>query len=286
LEQKLSGTNEKGVETISMISVLNLTNRPGGIDILWANMLRQTIEDWQLVIVDGKWREREEDVKKYINDTRLKYVRQSDKREGAYTNLAHADNEGFKACDGDLIVLLQDYIWIPPDALEKYLWHYQTNSKALVTGVGHQYGSPSKEDVVEPSGKITVFKEPYTKRPENIIWQDPRIFPRPSLDTADPVEWEMNWASIPKNVIYDLGGMDEEYDFKGFAWDNTCIATRAKLLGYPILIDTTNECMGFNHDGWWPNPLKVEKVSPGNYFHEQTRKMVNGEISPRLDYLK
>ena len=101
------------------VSVMALTNRWGGIDILWANMKRQTEQDFELVLVDGLWKEREKEVREYINDPRLVYVRQNDTPKGAYTGLAHADNQGFKACKADLIVCLQDYQWIRPDGLEK-----------------------------------------------------------------------------------------------------------------------------------------------------------------------
>ena len=95
----------------------------------------------------------------------------------------------------------------------------------------------------------------------------------------------MNWAAIPRDVIYDLGGMDEEYDKKGFAWDNTNIATRAAMLGYKIYLDPSNECFGFDHDGWWPNPLKVNRVSPQAYHMDQMEKMSKGIIPVRLNYL-
>lgn len=266
------------------ISVMHLTARHGGIDILWANLRRQTEQDFELVIVDALWREREQEVKDYINDPRLVYVRQSDKREGAYTNLAHADNEGFRACSGELIVCLQDYIWIRPDGLEKYWYHHQNNPEGiLVTGIGDQYSHPLP---INNDGKVTVFPEPYTKRPEHVCWVDPRRRPGlPSFRECEPVEWELNWASIPRKVIYDLGGMDEQFDFEGFAWDNTYIAMKAKMAGYKIYIDETNECMGFDHDGWWPNPLKVNRVSPQKYFWEQLNAMNQGKRPIRDKYL-
>ena len=271
------------------ISVMNVTNRPGGIDILWADMKRQTMADWELVIVDALWKEREKEVKEYINDPRLVYVRQNDPEPGAHTNLAHADNQAFKACQGDLIVCLQDYIWIPHDSLEKYWFHHSAtgNGKILITGVGHQYSKPNKEDIINPKGKITVFKEPYIKKPEVQCWQDPRM----RTDTGTfykcyPQDWELNYCMIPRKIIYELGGMDEAYDFHGFAWDNVNIAMRAYIEGYEMYIDQTNECMGFDHDGWWPNPLKVKKISPAQYHHEQIDKMLKGEISAKLDYLK
>lgn len=267
---------------------MNLTNRYGGIDILWANMKRQTIKDWELVIVDALWEEREDAVKEYINDPRLKYVRQYSKTEGAYTNLAHADNLGFANCEGELIVCLQDYIWINPEGLEKYWFHHKNHPEGiLVTGVGDQYSIPTKEQMVDEKGKVTVFEKPYTQKPEVLFWKDPRK--RTDLGTfyeCTPPDWELNWASIPRKIIYEMGGMDEQYDFEGFAWDNVNIAQRADILGYKVYIDQTNECMGFNHDGWWPNPLKVERVSPAKYHHQFMNACYRGERSPILEYLK
>lgn len=260
-----------------------LTARWGGIDILWADMLRQDFEDWELVVVDTKWRERGEDIKKYINDPRLVYVEQTDIRPGAHTNLAHADNEGFRACNGELIVCLQDYIWIPPNALNKYWCAYQQFGDCLITGVGHQYGNPNKNSITNPKGSITVFGEPYKKKPEVVVWKDPRMF-GDSWRECSPVEWEMNWCAIPRKVIYGLGGMDERYDFEGFAWDNVNIAERAVMLGYKCYIDQTNECMAMNHDDWWPNPLKTVRLSPEKYHHEVIAKM--RRTTPVLDYLK
>lgn len=262
---------------------MTLTNRYGGIDILWANMKRQSFIDWEFVLVDGLWREREAEVKKYINDPRLKYIRQSDKREGAYTNLAHADNEGFKNCEGELIVCLQDYQWVNPDGLQKYWDIYEKYPNALVTGIGHHYVNPRPSN---PKGLITVFDEPYSMRPEGLSWEDPRVnFNRGSFCQADPVEWELSWASIPRKVIYDIGGMDEQFDFEGFAWDNTYIAYKAKFGGSEIFMDQTNEVMGFDHDLWWPNPLKENRISPAKYFHEKVQAMIDGKIPPKDKHL-
>lgn len=270
------------------ISVCYLSNRWGGIDILWANMKRQDFEDWELVLVDALWQEREKEVKEYINDPRLKYVRQNAKPEEALTGLAHADNQGFSNCEGELIVWLQDYIWMPYDALSKYWFHHQNHPEGiLVTGVGDQYNKPSKDDMVDEHGKITVFKEPYKGKPTDIFWKDPRKrTDQGTFYMCNPQDWEMNYCSIPNKVIQELGGMDENYDTYGFAWDNVNIAVRAEMLGYHAYIDQTNECMGFNHDGWWPNPLKVERKSPMVYHLDQMNKMMRGEIPIRYNYLK
>lgn len=227
--------------------------------------------------MDGLWREREKEVKEYINDPRLKYVRQDDKPDGAYTGLAHADNQGFSNCDGELIVCLQDYIWIGPDALSKYWYAHTIHPEGiLVTGVGNQYSNPQP---TVPNGKITVWDKPYTRRPESLSWVDPRINSnRPSWSEAEPVEWELNYASIPNKLIQEVGGMDEQFDYEGFAWDNTYIAAKVHMLGHKIYLDQSNECMGFNHDEWWPNPLKVNRISPKDYFFKKLNLLQSGQL--------
>lgn len=270
-----------------MISVLYISNRYGGLDILKANLARQSLQDFQLVFVDGLYHERRAEVRKFFNGYRIDHIDQTIlPMEGYVSRLARADNLGFKNCEGDLIVCLQDYIYIPYDALEKFAYLNELeDGNALITGVGHQYKSPTADDIKDSKGLISVFEHNYTKQPENKFWQDPRDNGFKGVRPAEPVEWELNWAAISRKAIFDLGGMDEEYDKKGFAWDNTNIAERAKILGYKILLDGSNECFGFDHDGWWPNPLKVNRISPAEYHFQQIDKMKRGEISARLKYL-
>lgn len=270
-----------------MISVVYISNRYGGLDILRGNLRRQSIQDFELVFVDGLYHERKDQINEFFDGIKLKHIDQTQlPMDGYLSRLARADNLAFKNCDGDLIVCLQDYIYIPHDGLEKFRYLNDLHDgNALLTGVGHQYLSPTKEDIVNEKDLFYVFEKPYTKKPENKFWSDPRHNGIPEVRMCEPVEWELNWASISKKAIYDLGGMDEEYDKKGFAWDNTNIAERAKILGYKILLDGSNECFGFDHDGWWPNPLKVNRISPAEYHFQQIGKMKSGEISARLNYL-
>jgi len=270
-----------------MISVLYISNRYGGLDILKANLKRQTFQDFELVFVDGLYTERKDLVADYFKEFKVKHIDQNIlPMEGFVSRLARADNLGFKNCEGELIVSLQDYIYIPSNGLEKF-WnlHKLYEGKALITGVGHQYFYPSKEDITNDKGLITVFEKDYTKKPETAHWFDPRFDQASKVRIGYPVEWEMNWACIPRKIIYEIGGMDEVYDQKGFAWDNTNIATRCQMLGYFVILDQENECFGFDHDGWWANPLKVNRISPAEYHFEIIGKMQRGEIPPILNYL-
>lgn len=270
------------------ISILNITCRFGGLDILRASLERQTFKDFEVVIVDGKWRERESQVKKYFKDFNLKYIPQSEKREGAYSNLAHADNEGFRACEGDLIVCIQDFIWAPPFLVHKFWEAYKAYGDILVGAVGHQYCKPGKEDIVNPGGKITIFKEDFTGRPENRCWSDPRMrLDQGTFYETSPVNWELSCGSIPRKVIYELGGMDEEYDMWGFAYDNVNIAQRAEFLGYKTYLDQTNEYRALNHDNWAMETHKKDRSTQIAEFHlQRMRDIIQGKFPVRLNYLQ
>lgn len=269
------------------ISVLNITARYGGLDLLKASLDRQTIKDFEIVIVDGKWREREPQVKEYFKDFELHYIRQSDKREGAFSNLAHADNEGFRECCGDLIVCVQDFIWLAPYALHKFNEAYKAYGDILVAAVGHQYNKPGKDDIVNPKGKITIFREKFRDRPENCCWRDPRMrLDQGTFYETAPINWELSCGSIPRKVIYELGGMDEEYDFHGFAYDNVNLAQRAEFLGYKTFLDQTNEYKALNHDNWSMEAHKQNRsIDIANFHIQRMKDIISGRFPLQLTNL-
>lgn len=258
------------------------------MDILRANADRQTFRDFDIVIIDGLWEDREKEVKEYFKDYDLTYVKQSKKRKGAYSNLAHADNEAFKAARGKLLVMLQDYIWIPHNSLEKFWYAYEDKGDILVGAVGHQYGKPGKEDIVNPKGKITIFDKPFTHKPESQTWADPRMrLDQGTFYETSPINWELSYGSIPRKVVYEMGGMDEEYDFHGFAYDNVNIAQRAEFLGYKTYLDQDHQYRAFDHDSWAMSTHKRDRAQDIATFHvDRMRQIVRGEFPIKLDYLK
>src|SRR3990167_4990552 len=139
---------------IPKISCMTLTNRYGGLDIGYANVKRQDFSDWEWVVIDALYDYRHKEFEEYVKgDPRVRHIKQNPMVEGTFTNLAHADNQGFRECRGELIVCVQDYIYIPFDGFSKYWFHHKEHPEGiLVTGVGHQYSKPSKEDMVDEKG--------------------------------------------------------------------------------------------------------------------------------------
>lgn len=270
------------------ISVIGITARYGGIDINWISLRRQQFTDFEWILVDTLYEERQEAVQSYTgNDKRVIHVGQGKKDPLAKTWLNHAENEGIRRAKAELIVLLQDYIHIEPDALEKFWIQYQTNPKIMVTGVGHQYGKPGKEDIVDPKGLITLFSKPFEGVPEQIVWTDPRIRQdMGSFYLCYPNDIEANFCAIPKKMLYEIGGMDETMDFYGHAWDNVSMAQRGYMLGYQPYIDQTNISKSVRHDDFFETNIKDNDWQIiANYCNQRLEDIRNGKLDINLGFL-
>ena len=258
-----------------MISVISITSRYGGIDTNWSSLRRQSFTDFEWIFCDTLYERRKEAVLKYTKgDSRVVHFKQTPKDDKSRTWLAHAENQAVRQAKGELLVFVQDYIHFKPDTLEKFWSHYQTDNKVFVSGVGHQYGKPGKDDIFNKEGLITVFKEPFENEPQIVVWQDPRI--REDLGTyykSMPNDWEVNFCMCPTKMLYDVGGFDEEYDYVGFAWDNVSVAQRAFKLGYEPYLDQSIKSYSIRHEDFFEHTTKHD-FEPLVKFHTDKMKRV------------
>lgn len=271
-----------------MISVITVTNRHGGIDINWSSLRRQTFKNFEWILGDALYEKRSKAVKDYTrDDQRVNHYQQGRKNPEAKTWLNHAENEAIAKANGELIVLLQDYIHIQPDALEKFWYQYQTNPKWFVTGVGHQYSNPGKDDVVDLKGLVTVFSKPFEGMPTNQVWQDPRIrHDQGSFYPCMPNDWEANYCMAPKKMFYDVGGFDEDYDMVGHAWDNCSVAQRAFMLGYEPYIDQSNISYSVRNDDFFDTTVKTNNWQDIAAFHvERMQEVAQGKRAIKYFFL-
>ena len=277
-------------DSVKKVSVITVTNRAGGIDINYTALRRQTLKDWEWVLGDTLYEKRKEVLQHYTSfDTRIRHYKQGTKDPLAKTWLNHAENEAIAKASGELIVLLQDYIHIKPDALEKFWNQYKTNPKYFVTGVGHQYGNPGKEQIVDPNGMITIFSAPFEGVPTQQVWQDPRMrLDQGSFYPCQPNDWEANFCMAPRKMFYDVGGFDEEYDYQGHAFDNCSVAERAFLLRYEPYIDQSNESFSVNSDAWSKSEAKNEEdfIRIATFHQQRMKDTKEGKFPIKLEYLQ
>lgn len=252
------GSSAEGVaivsEAIPRVSVVTVTNRPGSVDVTWGSLERQTLGDFEWILCDELYAWRREEVAGYVADPRLRHI-PAPVVEGHLWNLNKAHNEALRHCRGELVVALQDFIWVPSDGLQKFWDLYQRLGPHMFTGCGHKAASP--DSMVEP-GKITIFGEPMTNPPTGVWEVDVRMSPdgnhRRDVEETEPDRWELNWAAAPLSMFRELGGFEEAHDAEFYSCDNLDIAYRADRLGYRTYIDWTNQCLGFPHQLYWSRP--------------------------------
>ena len=241
------------------VTVLNVTSKPGGIDVLKDNLDKQSFTDFEVVIVDKLHGWRHKEVAKAFKDSPYP-VYHIPEPMGAPTdawNLNKAYNAGLRDAKGELVVSLQDYIWIKGTGIEQFVDIYEDyGPKVAICGVGNKALYPNKAD--DRNGKLSIWKTPFTGKPEGISEADHRYDGKQTLEDIPHSLFELNWAAIPLQGLKEIGGFDERYD-QGFSCDNFNLSFRLSLIDYAFLLDKTNECIGFNQRDIFPRPVDWEK---------------------------
>lgn len=257
-----------------MISVIYCTARYGGLDILQKCMLDQTYQDFEVIVLD-ELRRMPADMGKF------KFIDPPKKKPGMFWNLSASLNAGIRAAEGDLIVLLQDYIWVPKDGLARFNQKAAEEIPCLISGVGHQYSEPSRVD--DKWSHHSVWLEwPGIPSGER-VFDDPRLR-RPGFYLCNPVEWEANWSCFHKSIWQVVGGFDEDFD-AGWGYDNVNFAERCQLAGFNTFLDTQNEVLCYSHINLFGEKEHRDK-SPNNQelWHRKYRDLHKGSKQWKLAY--
>lgn len=166
---------------------------------------------------------------------------------GKEHDLNKAFNKMLKRAKGELIVFYQDYIQIPDDGLQKMWDEYQKDKSYLITApVG------KSDDYTNPKYDWRAFKF------EDVGFQG----------------WEIDWGACPKNILFEIGGFNEDLD-EYWSFDNVDVAYRALKAGYKFkCID--NIAIAIDHDKLEKHPFRedfnpqnnnesLSKIDKGNY---------------------
>lgn len=118
----------------------------------------------------------------------------------------------------ELLIFLQDFIWMPPDGVERFLADARVHPFALLTGA---VDSSEGWSVVDEQDPWDIFKgglsntkpfEPYTS--------DTRIQMGMKPGRVSNHAWEINYGALPYALINAGVNFDEDYDY-GTQWGNT-----------------------------------------------------------------
>jgi GT2 family glycosyltransferase len=217
-----------------------------------------------MCVADELGTERGEKLADKFQEIGIEYISfKMSKKTGDERNLAASYNQALRFaremdCDG--FVSLQDYIWIPEDGIQRFIdASEKIDDPHILTGICHITEDPTPDKVVDVENYFSIFAEPYDEEPTTIKWEDVRKVnnekftadPEALLSTS-PVEWEANWAYIPREALHDTRlRYDEDFD-RYVAYENQDYAYRALELGYFTMIDTHNIAKSLPHKAYWP----------------------------------
>lgn len=185
-------------------TVLFYTYRPGGIDILADGLKNQTHQNYELVIVDD-YVERKQKVKRYLarHDIHPEYLGPSKKKgfPNIKYNCTNSLNTGILMSTGDPIIVLTDYIWMPPKAIERFCsFESKYKKNWCITTAGRMWEKTPKD----LSNPISVFRPYWKGTPEqNKCRYDYNWVPE---------KWEMSFSAIPYRVYKKTNGCPECWD--------------------------------------------------------------------------
>ena len=203
-----------------LISVITPTVRPDGLDIVHQSLLKQTYPNWEWLIGST--------FDPHIKESR--WIK--DDFSGGMWTLNRIYNKLVKQAHGKIIVSLQDNIYITPDGLQKFADALDLMGEIIISGVGDQY------ERLNDYGK-----------PEIKIWADPRKNTKyGSFYECYPQDIEWNYCALPKRLIVDSGGFDEEMDMRCRGVDAFQLMQRLDGLGYKSYLDQDNESFTIRHD--------------------------------------
>ena len=145
-------------------------------------------------------------------------------------NFNQAMNRMIRKAQGELIVILQDYIQIKKNGLEMFWEAYQKNPTVFFTA---------------PVGK--------TLTGDAVEW-DWRAHTNEDVE-LNFAEWEIDWGCAPKKLLIEVGGFDEELD-KYWGFDNVNIGERIVMAGYKIKNLPKNKAVSVDHNKFINHPYQ------------------------------
>jgi glycosyltransferase involved in cell wall biosynthesis len=226
------------------ISIITPTIREGWWNIMADTLSKQTLKNFEWIIVDDHKDDRSEIAVKYAEKYKLdiKYLKGKKRAVRRKYGLVNANNTAWPTAKGDLLVWLQDFIILPENTLQR-LWKIHQSMPTALLAPCDNFVEVEKPDTSNAedywNGKTNVFgKEIY------------HTYRLDTLKTSGFVEntflFEMNFCAIPRVVLSVLNGWWEFMD-DGFGFDNTEIASRALAKGYKLYVITDLICSGIDH---------------------------------------
>ncbi len=267
---------EKEAMTDYKFSVVYMTYRPGGFDLLAHALSHQTYKNYELIVIDDypnrnlkKWLEEQG-----IPVTYYGPMKEKSRKDTTY-NQCNVMNTALQYVTGDILVIYNDYSWIHPDSLET--WNNYFNNyglKCIVSACAHEWHASNPSMVGDISVWNPLFNGNFDRFGKRTTWI--------------PTEFELFYSAMPIEYLLDINGFDERADEWCVYWYLSVLA-QAKLNDMEVKVDKNHFVEMVNHrtwsignSKWWyivrtggpplNNPPRWEKVSPNLFNLKEMRK--------------
>lgn len=255
------------------VVVFTPTVRPG-LDVSLASIRRQTIRP-QWWIGDELLEQRRPTLQR-ATDIEWSTFNPREHTTRPFT-IATAYRVALELCrtfrDVDLLVTLEDYTWIPPDGIERFIAMAQQHPRSLLGGIVNGSKDPDPSLVVNPEDPYSIFAEPYEDEPQILDWEDCRLDRgREGYQRVESQRWEPPYAAIPRALLEDHRLVpDVRYD-RGMTHWNQAFSELAERLGYDVWLDLENRAWHLPHRQYFPEQNERFSQANNHEFHEQMRR--------------
>lgn len=223
------------------ITIVYLTHRPGGIDML-AESLRHQIPTYELVVIDGYPGRVERGVaKQYLLDAGVRLAHYGKPKPRSYpgsaTGFANAMNTGALWVRSPYVVFLHDFTYMLPGAISQWMVCRRLHpARSLISGIASMRDVQPPEDTTDLS-----------------LWGDPSVCLRNLYNETErwvPRKFELFYAGFPIDFITLINGFDERADTGHINWTYASVIHQAEAHGYSLRVDSRLEVVMGNHRKW------------------------------------
>lgn len=248
---------------MSEFSIVYITYRPGGFDILADSLENQTFKGYELIVVDD-YPERKDKVRQYLEGKGIPVAYVGPSKPKCFPelpfNVANAINTGFLLSTKEVVIVLQDYQWLPPDCLEKFARHgamFKENYCVVLPGQFWEDSRPRNNE-----GLISIWSKGWKGIPEDngcrksFVWV--------------PEGWEFACIACPWNVVAAMNGLPECFDAFA-AYPLKPEENRFESGGGKPYVDKDNFIQMINHREWLPSELwhQAKRTGSAEYIERE-----------------
>ena len=204
------------------ISLIYMTYRPGGLDLLAASLEDQTYKNYELIIVDD-YKPRlvnADSMRRYFKSFNIPIVWYGPSKEKTLKDTTYgqvnAFNTGLFHATGDIIVYCSDYTMFNSNSMERWNTRYnQAGINTLITAVAIEYSYHGAFVENLKDGHISIFDPPIhgSKLDHRFEPYHPWV----------PETFELFYSSFPAQWLTDINGFDERADYWCVYWFNSIL---------------------------------------------------------------